>query len=649
VRQRCRPDQEVAVIEDRVADLPEAVPDVPGFRLLECIGEGGMGRVHRAIQLSLHRTVAIKFLHTLSPSSSVSSTRAGEGRKPAAPPTFHRESHLMASLAHPNVVTIYDCGQIDGHPYLVMEYLAGSTLRSRMQPGTPWPAREAGKVLDAIAQALSYIHGQGILHLDLKPENVLCTEQGNVKITDFGLATPRVDARTLSELGLARGTLDYCSPEQRFGLPMDQRSDVFSLSVLAYELLAGKLPGRIYVPATQHNAVLPPAVDDVLRRGLARDPEYRQTTVAEWRQQMNAALLGTRPGWKRRAVAAIAGVAVLAVLWFTYFGPPRARSRVPLRVRQFVPPVSLPDFVARHLTGEEKLLVMRNRSGKTSLVEIKPDGSEVLDLRIDLPARPADWQGEDGEPAWSPDGKRVAFSLTRQGTSDIFVMNADGSDIKQLTRSQGINRSPAWSPDGKQILFVSERDGNPEIYVMAADGSHQINLTRDPGYDADPGWSPDGSEIVFTALREGAAGFYLYVMDADGKNRRQITHHPSTMGQVYPAWSPDGSTVVYADTTSLGLELFLCAADGSNERQLTSLGGSNTRPAWSPNGKVIAFLHAGFTEQRASLFLIDAQQLTTAEVLHESVFMDGGRPAWKPAESNLGRFDVGYDSDRVGK
>ncbi len=577
---------------------------MPGYDLLDRIGEGGMGQVHRATQRSLGRTVAIKFLN---PAPTGFSDRS----------VLNRESRLMAALAHPHVVTIYDCGQIEGRHYLVMEYIDGSTLRSRMHPGEPWPIREAAPVLDAIAQALSYIHEQGILHLDLKPENVLCTKNGTIKITDFGLAAPHVDVRTLSELGLAQGTVDYCPPEQQHGLPMDQRSDVFSLAAVAYELLTGHLPGRVYYPASRYNRALPRRVDDVLRRGLARRAQDRPATVQAFNQELMRALGWRKPLSGRRPLLLAAGAtamgAVLAALVLALVLSPPHDAALEVAVQ---PPL----LRALPFGGPHAIVYPADRTGSTNLFLLAPDGG-AINLTND--------ESENLFPAYSPDGKKIAFTSNRDGGSDIYVMDADGSHVTRLTRDCGGNGAPSWSPDGKRIAFATIREGNYEIYVMNADGSDQRNLTQDPGHDADPAWSPDGKWIAFASRREGFRGFRVFVMDVDGGNPHAVSPEDNRWGYVYPAWSPDGTRLVYGGQGVNAVELFVCDLDGSHNRQLTRLGGMSSLAAWSPDGKRIIFQHTPLGKDRASLFLIPDGGDPTP-ILKAGGPREGGRPTWKP-------------------
>jgi Tol biopolymer transport system component len=596
--------QETRMAEVQEPCAPVCPVEIPGYQLLDKIGEGGTGEVHRATQLSLGRTVAVKLL-------------TPQGGEQTARLALERESRAMAALAHPHVVTIHDCGQIQGRWYLVVEYMDGKALRGRMEPGKPVPVDRAASMLDAISRALSYIHERGILHLDLKPENVLCTTDGTVKITDFGLAAPHISMRGPRALEQCEGSLDYCSPEQRYGLPVDCRSDVFSLAALAYELLTGHLPSRVYVPATERNPRLPRAVNPVLEKGLARDADERYASPEAFRQDLLRALgvfqKRTRrwPSWAAMAAALLIGLSFPS--WW------QGSDATP------EPPPPL-DPVATLLrptpfAGKHEILYPCVLMGRSSLFLLRPDAATPVNLTKE--------QRQSSMPAYSPDGKSIAFTCDVDGKPNICVMDVGGGNFKALTT--GHNRAPAWSPDGKRIVFVSKRDGNSEVYVMDRDGSNQTNLSNDPSYDGDPAWSPDGKQIAFVSNRGERKRFALYVMDPDGNNVRDLMAPVSTAGYVYPAWSPDGKKIAYAGAgPERALEIFLCDPLGKQHEQLTRLGGSNGLPAWSPDGKRIAFQHTAPGEQVSSLYIIDADGTNAVMILAAAGQKEGGRPAWKP-------------------
>jgi serine/threonine protein kinase len=261
-----------------VADADTYLPVVPGYRLVEKLGEGGMGEVYRAQDVSDHRDVALKLL------------RPGQTLR-----ALEHESQVMGRLVHPHVVGIHGWGETGGRHWLAMEYVRGTTLRGKLSAGQPWPAAAALDVITAVGCALTHIHGRGVLHLDLKPENVLCGDGGEIKVSDFGLAQPRAGSGDPAALAGTQGTLDYCAPEQRFGLPVDVRTDLFALATIAYELFTGRLPGRVYVSAAERNVALPAAVDLVLCRALARDRDERHASVTEFAALLTEAMNSSRP------------------------------------------------------------------------------------------------------------------------------------------------------------------------------------------------------------------------------------------------------------------------------------------------------------------------------------------------------------------
>jgi len=191
------------------------------------------------------------------------------------------------------------------------------------------------------------------------------------------------------------------------------------------------------------------------------------------------------------------------------------------------------------------------------------------------------------EPAWSPSGNKIAFASLRSGTSHIYVMHADGTGTRQLTRGKQDDDHPSWSPDGRRLVFA--REG--ALFVVPAAGGQARRVGRGPGDAADPAWSPDGRLIAYDYRRPGYANRELYVMRADGTGIRQLTR----LGQVsgYPAWSPDGRRIAFQSNARFGrYQIYTIRADGTGLRQVTRSLGDIIQPAWSPSGE-IAFSRDG--------------------------------------------------------
>ena len=233
-----------------------------------------------------------------------------------------------------------------------------------------------------------------------------------------------------------------------------------------------------------------------------------------------------------------------------------------------------------------------NRDGNWEVYVMNADGSGVTRL--------TDNDAVDGSPTWSPDGTRIAFDSTRDGDWDVYVMNADGSGVTRLTDNDAWDWSPAWSPNGRHIAFHSNRDdGNWEIYVMNADGSGVTRLTYNGAADFTPAWSPDSRRIAFGTGRHGKRE--VYVIDASGVTR--LTFNDAH--DVGPAWSPDGRRIAFASERDGNLEIYVMNADGSGVTRLTDNGASDLAPAWSPDGRRIAF-HSNREDGNWDIYVMNA-------------------------------------------
>jgi len=261
------------------------------------------------------------------------------------------------------------------------------------------------------------------------------------------------------------------------------------------------------------------------------------------------------------------------------------------------------------------------RSGNTDILLLKADGSLIKSLTS---------KTDNTYPAWSPDGKKIVVSTSRDEGGGLYVMDADGANVKRLTN--GADQGASWSPDGKKIAFTRYSQGAAEvtqIVVVNADGTNPVGVTDGRAFDADPAWSPDGGKIAFASNR-ARRGFRLYVMNTDGQNVRDLSRSDNPQGHTYPAWSPDGNRIVYTDLSPDNRRhLFLVDADGSNKTQLTKQGAFNTFAAWSPDGKKIAY--QSFDDAgKGSLHVMNADGTDANVILRNEGTVYGGRPAWKP-------------------
>jgi len=542
------------------------------YEILRLIGKGGMGDVYAAEDTKLGRNVALKILP---------SEMAADPERRAR---FEREAKAVAALNHPNIVTIHSVEEADGVHFITMELVEGKTL-SELIPKGGCPLSSLLDRAVTMTDAISAAHRRGITHRDLKPDNIMVTDDGRVKVLDFGLAklkgegtddaaATRLAADAQTAEGKILGTVAYMSPEQAEGKPVDPRSDVFSLGIILYEMATGRRPFKGDTPistlssilkdtpasVTEFNATLPRHLGRIVKRCLTKDPNRRYQTAVDLRNDLEGLreeidsgeilLEGTVVGagvgrfrGRRLAVAvAVLAVAVIGIGYGLYrvLGRAAEGSGAPATFQQ---------------------MEMTRLSGK----------------------------GGFASPAISPDGKYLAYIQEDEGGTGLWLLQiSTASRVQIVPPSDASVQTPTFSPDGDLVYYVSSTSDSDlsTLYRVPVLGGPSRRVLDD--VDGRVSFSPDGSQFVF-GRSVGRQTDKLLVADVDGGNEREIASR--TFPEEYhrdAAWSPDGRVIaVAALTESDGYEYSLVEvpSEGEAERTISSrTWGHIENPAWLPDG-----------------------------------------------------------------
>jgi serine/threonine protein kinase/Tol biopolymer transport system component len=509
------------------------------YEVLARIGAGGMGEVYQARDTRLNRIVAIKILPPHLADSAESRDR------------FEREARMIASLNHPNICTLYDVGHHGDMDYLVMEFLEGETLASRLVKG-PLPLEQTLQYGIEIAGALDKAHRKGMTHRDLKPGNIMLTKSG-AKLLDFGLAKLKqavspvgfsptqvaTAGASITARGAIVGTLQYMAPEQLEGRDTDARTDIFALGAVIYEMATGKRafegqsqasiiakiletdppPIRSLLPMT------PAALDRLVRTCLSKDPDHRlqsaQDVKLELEWMRDAAPEPSEPGvvpstvgWRRALPWALFGATALILVLFAWMYEARLRNAVP---------------------------------------------AEPVRLQISLPAKPS--LRLTGALALSPDGRQLAFSATSaDGIPRVWVRALNSLAIRVLPGTESVGALLFWSPDSRFIAF----DAAGKLQKMNISGGPAETICSLTLMGVGGSWNTDGV-IIF-----GQFGGPIMRVSAAGGIATPLTVLDKTHGDVAhtePYFLPDGRHFMYVRDMGSDGAISVGSLDAKPEQQ----------------------------------------------------------------------------------
>jgi eukaryotic-like serine/threonine-protein kinase len=594
------------------------------YQIEKVLARGGMGAIYIATDTSLNVTMAVKENLFITDES----TRQ-----------FRREATILANMRHPNLPRVTDHFVIPGQgQYLVMDFIEGEDLKQIIDQRSALPEEEIAWIGASICDALTYLHTRQpqIIHRDIKPGNIKITPTRQIFLVDFGIA--KVASPDQGTATGAQSLTPGFSPPEQYGQGTDTRADIYALGATLYNALTGFIPenginrlmgyGNL-IPVREHNPQVSQCIASAIEKALEVQKENRHQTAEAFKQALLAGFpnLQKEMGFTIKPLplqeeSTMAAIPQQTVPPQTTAVPPVEKKRkgglpwIPIVIGMGLVLICIvagvfyiitqKPFATATASVTPPQVAEESESTETQFpptATFTPSIEATQETEISVVITETPGVDVTETPNATPQGGgsgMIAFSSDRSGIPQVYIMNIDGTGLRQVTNELSGACQPSWSPDGDRLVFVSpcSKSNNPNplteaypgagLFLINADGTNRTILATVPGGDFDPAWSPDGSKIVFVTIRDNltATDTNIYLYNLTDNSTSALTRDLSR--DRHPHWSPDGSMIVFQREQN-EMQVWTMMADGSNPSHFSDINGDFAyMPDWSPN-QIIAF------------------------------------------------------------